>query len=68
MAFEACQIRTGQLVHTKDIHTALGAFLAREDVKSCTHDLNRRHLEALVSYFKLNEVDQLTEDLVHLHL
>jgi integrase len=65
MALEACQIRAGQRVHGKDIHLALEAFLAREDVKPCTHELNRRHLEALLDHFKLQSVDQLTEDLVN---
>ena len=41
------------------------AFLARENVKTCTHGLNRRHLEALINHFKLRTVDQLTEDVVN---
>ena len=65
MALEACQIRAGQPVGKKDIHVALESFLSREDVKSCTHDLNRRHLESLFNHFKLRTVDQLTEDLVN---
>jgi integrase len=65
MAVEACHVRAGQPVSAKDIRFAMEAFLAREDVKSCTHDLNRRHLEALIKHFSLRSVDQLTEDLVH---
>ncbi len=65
MAIEASQVRAGQHVRAKEIRVALGIFLARADVKQGTHDLNRRHLEALVDRFKLRSVDQLTEDLVH---
>ena len=65
MALEAGQIRAGQPVHGKEIRTALEAFLTRESVKPCTHDLNRRHLEALINHFKLQTVDQLTQDLVN---
>ncbi len=64
MAIEACQIRAGQPVQGKEIRTALEAFLARENVKPCTHELNRRHLEALMDYSRIRAVDQLTEDLV----
>ena len=60
----ACQIRAGQPVQGKEIRAALEAFLARENVKPCTHDLNRRHLEALIGHFRLRAVDQLTEDRV----
>jgi len=65
LALEACQIRAGQPVHGKDIHGALQAFLAREDVKDGTHDLNRRHLDALVEHFRIRTVDQLTEEIVN---
>ena len=65
MALEACQIRAGQPVKGKEIDAALEAFLARQDVKSCTHDLNRRHLKSLIHHFKLRTVDQLNEDLVN---
>lgn len=65
MALEACQIRAGQAVQGKEISVALEAFLARENVKTCTHGLNRRHLEALINHFKLRTVDQLTEDVVN---
>jgi integrase len=65
MAMEACQVRAGQPVRGKDIHLALEAFLNREDVKDGTHGLNRRHLEALISYFNLRTVDQITEDIVN---
>jgi integrase len=65
MAIEASQVRAGQPVHGKDIRVALAAFLSREDVKTCTHELNRRHLEAFIVHFKLSTVDQLTEDRVN---
>ena len=32
-------------MHREEIREALEAFLGRENVKSSTHDLNRRHLE-----------------------
>jgi len=63
-AVEACQVAAGKGVSGKDIREALEAFLARQDVKACTHDLNRRHLEAVIDRFKLRIVEQLTEDLV----
>src|SRR5438128_435603 len=44
-AVEACQVRAGQPISGKDIREALETFLKRQDVKDCTHDLNRRHLE-----------------------
>src|SRR6266446_6091325 len=65
MAIEACQIRAGQPVRGKDIRAALEVFLAREDVKSCTNDLNRRHLEALINHFNLRRIEQLTEEVVN---
>jgi len=65
MAIEACQVRAGQAVSGKDIRVALAAFLSREDVKSCTHELNRRHLEALLARFNLRTVEQLTPDMVN---
>jgi integrase len=65
MALESCQVRAGQPIHGKDIRVALETFLSREDVKSCTHELNRRHLEAVIDHFRLLAVGQLTEDLVH---
>src|SRR5438309_6292991 len=65
MAIEACHTRAGHPVSGKDIRAALEAFLARENVKFCTHDLNRRHLEAVIDYFKLRSVDEMTEDLVN---
>jgi integrase len=65
MALEACQIRAGQPVQGKDVRIALDAFLGRANVKSCTHDLNRRHLESLIDHFKLRRIDQLTPDLVN---
>jgi integrase len=65
MAIEACQIRTGQPVDGKEIRPALEAFLTRQDVKGCTNDLNRRHLESIVNHFRLQAVDELTEALVN---
>ena len=65
MAMEACDIRTGGTVQGKDIRLALEAFLSREDVRVNTHDLNRRHLMAVLAHFRLQTVEQLTEDLVH---
>jgi integrase len=63
-AVDACHVLAGQPVQGKDIRGAVEAFLTRENVKSCTHDLNRRHLEAVIAHFKLQTVEQLTEDLV----
>jgi integrase len=68
MAVEACQVRAGQAVGAKDIRLALELFLSREDVKGETHALNRRHLEALIGHQKLETVEELTEDLLHLWL
>src|SRR5258708_790339 len=65
MAIEACHVRAGQPVHGKEILTALEAFLNREDVKDGTHEVNRRHLEAVVNHFKLRKVDQITEETVN---
>jgi len=65
MAIEAVQVRAGQTIRGKEIRIALEAFLSREDVKSSTHGLNRRHLEALIVHLKLESVDELTEELVH---
>jgi hypothetical protein len=65
MALEACQVRAGQPVGGKDIRLALEAFLSREDVKTGTHGLNRRHLEAVINHHGLETVEQLTEDLLH---
>src|SRR5712664_911803 len=53
MAIEASQIRDAQTVQGKEIRVAMETFLARENVKSCTHYLNRRHLGAVVNQFKL---------------
>jgi len=65
MALEACQVRAGQPVGGKDIRLALEVFLSREDVKDSTHDLNERHLEDLISHFRLQKVEQLTRELVN---
>jgi integrase len=68
MALESCRFRAGLPVDGKDIREALEAFLAREDVKACTHELNRRHLEAFIGHFKLRKVDRMCDDLVNLWL
>jgi integrase len=65
MALEACHFRAGEPLRGKDIVVALEAFLSRENVKSCTHELNRRHLEDFVRRFKLRTVEELTEDVVN---
>jgi integrase len=65
MALEAGYLRTGQPIRGKDIFSALEAFLSRENVKSCTHELNRRHLEAFIRHLKLGSVEELTEDAVN---
>jgi site-specific recombinase XerC len=65
MALDACQLRAGQAVSGKEVRVALEAFLHREDVKDCTHELNRRHLETLINHFRLQTVDQFTADLVN---
>ncbi|MGA7409467.1 MAG: hypothetical protein WBW33_03215 [Bryobacteraceae bacterium] len=65
MALEASGVRAGESVRGKEIRFALEAFLSRADVKSSTHDLNRRHLESLLQHFQLRTVDQLTENLIH---
>ena len=64
-ALEACQVRAGQAVHGKPIREALEEFLARENVKTCTHELNRRHLEAALTALRLARVDELTEARIH---
>ena len=68
MAVEAVQVRAGQVVRGKEIRAALEIFLARENVKACSHELNRRHLERVIDHCKIRTVDQLTEDLVHVWL
>jgi len=65
MAIDACHVRAGQPVEGRDIHGALEAFLSRENVKSCTHGLNRRHLEAFISHLNLRSIEQLREDAVN---
>jgi integrase len=64
-AIEACLVRAGQPLNGRDIGAALEAFLAREDVKACTHDLNRRHLDAFVAHFKLRSVNEITQERVN---
>jgi integrase len=64
-AIESCQMRAGQPLNGRDVGAALEAFMAREDVKSCTHDLNRRHLEAFIDHFKVRSVNEITEDRVN---
>src|SRR6266853_6481078 len=65
MAIDACHVRAEQPVEGRDIHGALEAFLSRENVKSCTHGLNRRHLEAFISHLNLRSIEQLREDAVN---
>lgn len=65
MAFEAAQVQSGSRLYKKDIREALDAFLQRQDVKPQTHELNRRHLRALIDEHRLTTVPQLTENLVH---
>jgi|SRR6266404_1529016 len=64
MAIEASQIRAGQPVRGKEIRIAMEAFLARENVKTCTHGLNRQHLESFINHFKVRTVDELSDDRV----
>jgi hypothetical protein len=65
MAVEACHVRAGQPVGGKEIRSALDAFLGREDVKECTHDLNRRHLEMLIDHFGISRVEEITPESVN---
>ena len=59
-------MRAGQtLAASKEIAVAVEAFLSRENVKSSTHDLNRRHLNGVIRHFALRAVDQLSEDVVN---
>jgi integrase len=64
-AVEACELRAGRSVRAKRIDEALEAFLGRESVKECTHDLNRRHLQSVVARFKLYTLDQLNDETVN---
>jgi hypothetical protein len=36
-----------------------------EDVKECTHDLNRRHLEMLIDHFGISRVEEITPESVN---
>jgi integrase len=66
MAIEASQARAGQpRLTSKSIREALEAFLARENVKECTHELNRRHLEGVIDHFRLSTVGELRDELLH---
>ena len=49
----------------KGIRDALEEFCQRQDVKACTHGLNRRHLEDFLAHSKIQTVEQLSESLVH---
>jgi integrase len=67
-AIEAGRLRAGQAIRGKEMGLALETFLGRENVKTGTHDLNRRHLENLFARFKLRTVEQLTDDVVNASL
>src|SRR5689334_9719278 len=54
-----------RIISGTGIRSALETFLSREDVKSCTHDLNRRHVETLINHFRLRTVEEMTEDIVN---
>jgi integrase len=64
-AIEACQLRAGQSIRGKEVQTAVVAFFGRENVKACTHELNRRHLTNVITHFKLRTIDQIDEGLVN---
>lgn len=64
-ALEAASIRAGVPLKGKDIRAALQEFLGRQDVKECTHALNKRHLNDIFSHLKLQVVEDLTESVVH---
>ena len=64
-AVEACEIRAGRIVSGKSVHDALDEFCQRQDVKHCTHNLNRRHLEDFLAHARIHTVEQLSERLVH---
>ncbi|SRR6266436_144988 len=66
MAIETCQVR-GPAYCRKytPVHVVFDAFLSRENVKTRTYELNRRHLEACILHFKLESVEQLTEEVVN---
>jgi len=64
-AIEACEVAAGRTVSGKDIRSALEEFSQRQDVKVCTHQLNRRHLDDFLAHAKIRTVEQLSEALVH---
>jgi site-specific recombinase XerD len=64
-AMEAREIKAGRLVSGKSIREALQEFCQRQDVKPCTHELNRRHLEDFLAHSGIHAVEQLSESLVH---
>lgn len=64
-AIEACEIKAGRIVSGKSIRDALEEFCQRQDVKDCTHALNRRHLEDFLAHSRIHTVEQLSETLVH---
>jgi integrase len=64
-AIEACEIAAGRIVSGKGVREALEEFCQRQDVKACTHALNRRHLEDFIAQSKIRIVEQLTESVVH---
>jgi hypothetical protein len=64
-AVAACEIAAGRIVSGKSVRDALEEFCQRQDVKPCTHALNRRHLEDFLAQAKIQTVEQLSESLVH---
>jgi site-specific recombinase XerC len=64
-AIEAAEIKAGRIVSGKSIRGALEEFCQRQDVKPCTHALNRRHLEDFLGHAGIHIVEQLSESLVH---
>src|SRR4051812_26673027 len=59
-AREAAYMHAGLAVPGKGIQEALQEFLARQDVKACTHALNERHLRDVINEFHLSRADQIT--------
>ncbi len=64
-AMEARDIKAGHVVSGKSVRDALEEFCQRQDVKACTHALNRRHLEDFLAHSRIHAIEQLSESLVH---
>jgi site-specific recombinase XerD len=64
-AIDACDIAAGRGVSGKTTCDALEEFCQRQDVKQCTHRLNRRHLEDFLAHSKIRTVEELSERWVH---